>query len=119
MFTASKKINLIILFFCFFFLRYYKDITNLLVSVLWASLGMTSKNGYYQLLENFDVYLHAKSYLSHLFLEILQRYCKLFILSNFNMPGHDHQKLHSTNLKETLIFISKQKLKLNLIPQFI
>ena len=36
---------------------------------------------YYQLVEN----------IPHLFLEILQRYCKLFVLGNLGMSGHANQ----------------------------
>ena len=31
-------------------------------------------------------------FIPNLFLEILQRYCKLVILSSLDLPGHTHQK---------------------------
>ena len=44
--------------------------------------------------ENFEVYLHEKnpSLIPNLFLEILQRYCKLGILGTLGVPGHTDQK---------------------------
>ena len=93
------------------FLRYCKEIANLLFgqfeyawlwqakTILWACRKL--------------VYLHAKKikFIPPLFLEILQRYCKLVILGTLGSPT----KNKSTQLLETLMFICK---KINLITKF-
>ena len=50
------------------------------------------KNWYYQLAKNFDVYLNKKlKFIFNFFLEILQRFCKVVILSTLGMPIQTHQ----------------------------
>ena len=53
-------------------------------------------------------------FIPHLFLEILQKYCKLVILV---LCAGQPTKSNSINLQETLRFICKSKI--NLIPQCI
>ena len=59
------------------FLRYFKNIANLLLWVLWECLSPCSKlwcpNWWNQLVGNFDVYLHAKKlHLQFLFWDIVK-----------------------------------------------
>ena len=76
-----------------FFFRYCKVITNVLFWVLWACLAMTSKNDTTSLQKTLRfIFMQNITFIPHLFLEILQRYCKLVILGTLGTPGHAHQK---------------------------
>ena len=91
--------------FLTYFLRYCKDIANLLLWVLWECLTMSNNiivspcrklwsPKYWRKLEgNFDVYPCAKNQP----LEILQRQYKLAILQTLGMLDHPVQN-HSINL---------------------
>ena len=62
---------------------------------------------WYQFEETFDVYLHTKNQLHilHVFLEILQRYCKPFTLGNLAMPGYTHPKWYYQLLKIFCVYL--------------
>ena len=76
------------------FLRYCNDIANLLFWVLWACLAMATKNVDINLQKNLMFIIMRKiKYITHLFLEILLRYCKLVILGTLGMPSNAHQTL--------------------------
>ena len=86
------------------FWRYCKEIANLLFSVIWACLA-THLKWYYQLEEPFDVYLLAKDqFILHVFLEILQRYCKL-VLRALGMPGIPNPKWYHTNVESFRVYL--------------
>ena len=42
-------------------MRYCKDIANFLFPVFWACLAVTTKKGWYQLVEKFDAYLQVRN----------------------------------------------------------
>ena len=63
------------------FLRYCKDITSLLFWVFWAFLAMTSRSDTTNLQNTLMlIFMQKIIFIPRLFLEILQRYCKLVIL---------------------------------------
>ena len=65
------------------FLKYYKDIANLLFRVLWAS--HTHQKQYQQLVGNFNVYLQTKNQInSSILLEILH------FKESCNLIGQEH-----------------------------
>ena len=72
--------------------------------------GYDKQKRYYELVENSFIFMQIK-FIPPLFLEILQRYCKLVILGTLGSPT----KNKSTQLLETLMFICK---KINLITKF-
>ena len=53
--------------------------------------GYTYPKWKYEYVENFRVYLKAKiNFITHVFLEILQRYANFFILGTLGMPGNKY-----------------------------
>ena len=85
-------------------------------------LGMHSyidQNWYYQLVENFRVYLQAYNQLHpppHVFSGYIAKICKVFILGTLGMPGCTppclvaHTQNDSINLQKTLMFICIPKI---------
>ena len=97
-----------------FSLRYYKDIVNLLFWVHWACLGYAHPKWYYQLVENFCLYLHVKNQVHPpSFSEILRR-CANFLFwvhwacltshtQNDNVYLHNKNKLYHSLLSWDII----------------
>ena len=98
--------------FCFvLFLRYCKNIVNLLFWVLWACLAMTSKKDTMTLHKTFMfIFMQKIVFIPHLFLEILQLVVLVIWLCLAKPTKSDN-----SNLSETL-FICKPKI--NLFAQF-
>ena len=98
------------------FVRYYKDITNLLFWILWDCLARTVKTILSACRKLWCLFLCKKLclFLTSVFLEILQRYCKLVILSNMGLSGHTHHKRQQQLLENSIY-----KPKIILIPQFV
>ena len=70
-----------------FFLRYCKDIKNLLFWLFGACFTMTSKNNTTNLQKTLMfIFMQKIIFISHFFLEILQTCCKLVILGTLDMP---------------------------------
>ena len=66
---------------------------KLLFWVSWECLGVTTKNDDISLQKTLMfISLLKIKFIPHLFLEILQRYCKLGILGFLGMHSHTHQK---------------------------
>ena len=62
-----------------FSLRYWKDLVNWLFLVLWACLAMYTQNDTIILQKTFAFICRRKiNFISHAFMEILQRYANLF-----------------------------------------
>ena len=75
------------------FLRYCKEIANLLFYVLWACLASHTQSGTINLYKNLVFIRKQKiNFIPHVFLEIFQRCCKLVILGTLSMPGYAHPK---------------------------
>ena len=54
---------------------------------------MSGQKVWYQLVENFLlIFIQKIKFITHLFVTILLRYCKLIILGNLTMLGDIHQK---------------------------
>ena len=80
------------------FWRYCKDFANLLFWVLWACPAMISKNDSTNLQKTLIfIFTQKVIFITHLFLKILQRYCKLVILGPLGTLGHAH-KTHQYQL---------------------
>ena len=93
-------------------LRYYKDIRIAILGTFKHACLWPAKR-YYQLVENFDVYFHAKKY--------IYPSDDIVNLLFWKMRAHVATpiKNNSTTFYKTLIFMCKQKVKqkVNLIPQ--
>ena len=73
------------------FLRYCKEITNLLFWKLWECLAIPIKNHRINLYETFMLICIQKiNFITHFFLKILKRNNKLVILGNLGMHGNIH-----------------------------
>ena len=72
-----------------YFPRYFKEIANLLLWVIWAFLVTHTKNDNSNLRKpvKFICRWNIK-FILHVFLEILQRFCKLVVLGTLGMPGY-------------------------------
>ena len=82
------------------FLRYCKDIANLLFSELWEWSTISIKNHSINLQETFMlVCMQQIKFIIHFFLKILQRNIKLVILGNWGIPRHSEND--SINLKKS------------------
>ena len=92
------------------FLRYCKDITNLLFWVCWTFLAMTSKN----ITTSLQKSLMLLIVIPALFLEILQTYCKLIILGTFGNLGHAKQKQYDQTVENSYVYM-----QINFIPQWL
>ena len=100
------KINSILYVFFEILQRSYKV-------VVLGALGMPGQahpNWYYQFVENFCVYLQVKyQFISHAFLEILQRYSNLFWILRACLGIHNQND--SANFYKTSMFICMPKVK--------
>ena len=111
MFICNRKINFILLVFLDILQTYCKLVI----------LGNLSKPGYthpkyYQLVENFRIYLQAKEPLQALvFLEILHRYAN-FLFWVLKACLDTHNQNNSINLQKILNFLCMPKI--NLIIHF-
>ena len=75
-----------------FFFWYYKNNINIVLGTLGMP-GYANPTWYYQLVENFRVYLQAKNQLySPCFSTDIAKICKLLILCTLGMPGCTHPK---------------------------
>ena len=91
------------------FLRYCKDIVNLLFWVLWACLAMHTQSDTI----NFHDYLHAKNQLHPpCFFGDISKICKLVTLGTLGMPSYTHPKRYCH--LSTLMFIYIPKIPLSL-----
>ena len=71
---------------------YYKNNINIVLGTLGMP-GYANPTWYYQLVENFRVYLQAKNQLySPCFSTDIAKICKLLILCTLGMPGCTHPK---------------------------
>ena len=77
------------------FLRYYKDIANLIFWKLWECLTISMKNIVSISSKVFCLSACEKksTSITYFFLKILQRNSKLFILGNLSMPGQNMSKM--------------------------
>ena len=121
MFTACQKWPP----FLTSFLRYCKDIVNLLLWVIWECLIMPINNDNNNLVENFDaqivetnfqetlifISIQKINYIFNFFSEILQRHCKLAILGPFGM--HDIPILSTCSKLSCLSACKKSTSSLN------
>ena len=74
------------------FLRYYRDIGNLLLWVIWAWAVMLINTGSLNLYEIWMfICMEKTKFIPPLFLKIMQKYCKV-ILGTLGMPDYDQQK---------------------------
>ena len=70
---------------------HFKDITNLVFLGLWACLTTSVKSESINLWKTLMFTCMQKiNFILNFFLEILQRFCNLIILSTLGMPGHTH-----------------------------
>ena len=77
------------------FLRYCKEIANLLFWVISACLATHTENDSINLKKSLMFTCKQKiNFILPVFLEILQRYCKLVVLGTFNKPGYTHLKYY-------------------------
>ena len=75
------------------FLRYSKDIANMLFWELWECLIIPLKNYSINLWWNFmHICMQKINFITHFLLKILQRNSKLVALGNLGIPGHIHLK---------------------------
>ena len=97
MFICMKQINFIPPFFFEILQRYHK----LVILGTLGILGYGHQKQWYKVVENFNVYFHAKfKFIPHLFLGMLLRYCTPFMLGTLDMPDHSHKtKIVSTSKK--------------------
>ena len=115
MFICRQKMKFIFHGFLEILQRYCK--------LVLGTLGMHSyidQNWYYQLVENFRVYLQAYNQLHppspHVFSGYIVKICKVLILGTLGMPGCTHPCLvahtqnDSINLQKTLMFICMPKI---------
>ena len=87
MFTCRQKLNFILHIFLEILERYY----NLVISGTFDMPGYTHSKSYYQLVENFRVYLQAQNQLhSPRFPRDVAKICKLLILATLDMPDYAH-----------------------------
>ena len=63
----------------------------LYLSILGMPCHALQKNGSINLQKILILICTKFNFISHFFLEIPQRFCKLVILGNLDMPGHAHQ----------------------------
>ena len=68
------------------FLRYCKDVANLLFWKLWKCLTIHIKN------QSINFCIQKTNFITHFFLKLSQRNSKLVILGNLSMPDHTHLK---------------------------
>ena len=94
-----------------FFLRYCRQIPNLLIWVISAFVDThTHLRWSYQFEETFDVYLKPKNQLHPFFFpEILQIYCKLAILGTLDMPGYSHPKWYYQLVEKFRVYLQGKK----------
>ena len=75
------------------FLRYCKEIKNLLFWIIWTCLVTHTQNKSINLKKPMIFIGRQKiNFIVHFLLEILQRYCELVILGTFGMYGYAHLK---------------------------
>ena len=97
-----------------FFLRFCKDIANLLFWKLWECFTICIKNYSIDMLKTFMLICMQKNQLHHSLLsKILQRNSRLVILANLIMLGHTHKIIVS--MWRNLLYLSKGK---KLTPSF-
>ena len=90
------------------FLRYCKEIANLLFWVIWASLA-THLKWYYELKKPLMFICGQKiNFILHVFLKILQRYCKLVILGTLGIPGTHTQIVTNQFVEKFRLFGGKK-----------
>ena len=87
--SACRKLTSSLTFF--FFLKYCKDIANLLFRELWDCLTIINQS--INLQQAFTLVCMQKiNFITYFFLNLFQRNSKLVILVNLDMYGHTHLK---------------------------
>ena len=105
MFICMQKINFISDF----------PIVNLLLWELWECLTISIINHSINLQEAFMlIYRHKINLIFHVFLETMQRYCKIVILGTMGMPCYAHPKWYYQHV-ENFCVICRQNI--NSIPR--
>ena len=89
--SACKILNLSLTFL----FRYCKKITKLLFCLIWANLSPHIYNDNTNLKKTLTFICRQKiNFILHVFLETLQKYCKLVLLGTLVMPAWAHPKYH-------------------------
>ena len=92
------------------FLRDIVKILNLPFWLLWAWLAMTGKKNTISLWKTLMfVFMQKIKFIPYLFLEILQRYCKLVILATLGVPGNTQQKRYQLLIENSWCLFANQK----------
>ena len=89
-----------------YFPRYFKEIANLLLWVIWAFLVTHTKNDNSNLRKpvKFICRWNIK-FILHVFLEILQRFCKLVVLGTLGMPGYASPKWYYQLVENFCVYL--------------
>ena len=85
------------------FLRCCREIENFLFWVIWVCLAIKWQYCYE---ETFDNYQQAKiNFTLYIFLEILQRYCKVNVLDTLDMPDYAHPKWYYESVETFRVYL--------------
>ena len=93
-----------------FFLRYCKEIANLLFCVIWACLATQTPKMIKAIWRNLFIFRQKIKFILELFFEILQRYCKLTAFGTLGMHDFGQTQSDTINLQKTFAFICRQKI---------
>ena len=75
------------------FLRYCKEMANLLFQVIWTCMATYTLNDSINLKKPLMFICRQKiNFILHIFLKLLERYCKLVILGPLHMASYAHPK---------------------------
>ena len=93
------------------FLKILQKYCKLMILATLDIPGYTEPKWYYQLVENFCVYLHAKNQLHPpRFSEDIAKICKLLIFGILGIPGYAHPKWYYQLVENFDVYLGAKKL---------